>query len=88
MMGTFGAALEARKIDASEGRLTADVRGEVEAEDGVVVLKRIKVAMKLQTAEENRDVVERVHGIFANKCPVYCSLRDAIEITSSYEIVN
>ena len=44
--------------------------------------------MKLQTAEENREVVERVHGIFANKCPVYCSLRAAIEITSSYEIVN
>jgi hypothetical protein len=30
MMGTFGGALEARHIDAGNGRLTADVTGEVE----------------------------------------------------------
>jgi len=29
MMGTFGGALEARHIDASDGKLTADVTGEV-----------------------------------------------------------
>ena len=34
MLGTFGGALEARKIDASDGRLTAEVRGEIESEDG------------------------------------------------------
>jgi hypothetical protein len=28
MMGTFGGALEARQIDASNGKLTADVTGE------------------------------------------------------------
>jgi hypothetical protein len=31
MMGTFGGALEERQIDASNGKLTADVTGEVEA---------------------------------------------------------
>ena len=36
-MGTFGGALEARQIDASNGALTADVSGEVEAEEGVLV---------------------------------------------------
>jgi hypothetical protein len=30
MMGTFGGALEARHIDASNGKLTADVTGEVD----------------------------------------------------------
>ena len=35
MMGTFGGALEARKIDASNGKLTAEVTGEVETEDNV-----------------------------------------------------
>jgi hypothetical protein len=29
MLGTFAGALDARKIDAKDGRLTADVRGEV-----------------------------------------------------------
>jgi len=29
MMGTFGGALEARQIDASNGKLTADVTGDL-----------------------------------------------------------
>ena len=86
MVGTFGGALEARKIDASDGRLTANVTGEVETEGGTLVIKRIHVNMRLQASEDVRDVVERVHGIFANKCPVYRSINPAIPITSSYEL--
>ena len=48
MLGTFGGALEARQIDASGGRLTADVTGEVETEDRVLVIRRIHVAMRLE----------------------------------------
>ncbi|HYR86962.1 MAG TPA: OsmC family protein [Terriglobia bacterium] len=88
MVGTFGGALEARKIDASNGRLTADVRGEVESEDGVLVIRRIHIDMKLQAPEEARETVERVHGFFASKCPVFRSLSPAIEITSSYRLVS
>ena len=87
MLGTFGGALAARKIHTSGGELTADVRGEVESDDGVLVLKRIHVGLRLRAAESDRDTVERVHGVFANQCPVYRSLKDAITITSSYEIV-
>ena len=87
MIGTFGGALEARKINASDGRLTANVRGEIEVEDGVLVIRRIHVAMQLQAPAEARETIERVHGFFANKCPVYRSLRPAIEITSSWELV-
>jgi len=47
MLGTFGGALEARQIDASNRRLTADVTGEVETEEGVLVIRRIHVAMHL-----------------------------------------
>jgi len=86
MLGTFGGALEARKIDASDGRLTADVRGEVEDDSGVLVLKRIHVEFSLRAPEESREVVERVHGVYADRCPVYRSLRNAIEISSSYAL--
>jgi uncharacterized OsmC-like protein len=86
MVGTFGGALEARKINASDGNLTADVRGEVESEDGVLVIKRVHVAFTLRASNDVRETVERVHGIFANKCPVYRSLYTAIQITSSYAI--
>jgi uncharacterized OsmC-like protein len=87
MVGTFGGALEARKINASEGRLSADVRGEIETDDGVLVIRRIHVAFKLRAEEAARETVERVHGFFAGKCPVYKSLSPAINITSSYTIV-
>ena len=89
MLGTFGGALEARKIDAGDGRLTADVRGEVESgEDGVLVIRRIHVAFTLKASENAAETVDRVHGFFAEKCPVFRSLRPAIQITSSYRIVS
>jgi uncharacterized OsmC-like protein len=87
MMGTFGGALEARQIDASNGKLTADVTGEVEQEDGVLVIRRIHVAMRLVAAEQVRETVERTHGIYAMRCPLYRTLHKAIQLTSSYELV-
>ncbi|TMA26633.1 MAG: OsmC family protein [Deltaproteobacteria bacterium] len=82
MVGTFGGALEARKIDASQGRLAADAEGEVEVEDGVLVIKRIHVKMRLKAGEEQRATAERVHGFYADKCPVYRSLKGSIAITT------
>jgi uncharacterized OsmC-like protein len=88
MMGTFGGALEARQINASDGTLTADVVGEVETEDNVLVIRRIHVAMRLVAAAEVGDVVERVHGFYAMRCPLYRTLHNAIQLTSSYELSN
>ena len=85
-MGTFGGALEARQIDASNGKLTADVTGEVEAEDGVLVIRRIHVAMRLVAPEEVRPTIERVHDVYAMRCPLYRTLRNAIQLTSSFEL--
>ena len=79
----MGGALEARRIDSNNGRLTADVTGEVETEDGVLVIRRIHVAMRLEAGEGHRETVERVHGIYAMNCPLYRTLRSAIQLTSS-----
>jgi uncharacterized OsmC-like protein len=87
MMGTFGGALEARQIDASNGKLTADVTGEVEAEEGVLVIRRIHVAMHLVAPQNAKETVERVHGIYAMHCPLFRTLHKAIELTSSVELV-
>ena len=88
MLGTFAGALDARQIDAKNGRLVAEVRGEIEAtEDGVLVIRRVHVRFLLKAAEAVRDTVERVHGVYIEKCPVYRSLRPAFEITSAYELV-
>ena len=87
-MGTFGGALEARQIDASNGKLTADVTGEVETEEGVLVIRRIHVAMRLVAPEGSRDAVERTHGVYAMHCPLYRTLHKAIQLTSSFELVS
>jgi uncharacterized OsmC-like protein len=87
MLGTFGGALEARQIDASNGKLVADVTGEVEQEEGVLVIRRIHVAMRLTAPEEARKTIERVHGIYAMNCPLYRTLHEAIELTSSYQLL-
>jgi uncharacterized OsmC-like protein len=83
MIGTFGGALEARQIDASHGKLTAEVTGEVEEEDRVLVIRRIHVAMRLVAAKGVREAVERVHGMYVMYCPLYRTLRNAIQLTSS-----
>jgi hypothetical protein len=87
MVGTFGGALEARQIDASGGRLSADVVGEVETEDNVLVIRRIHVSMQLAAPPELGPTIERVHGIYAMNCPLYRTLRGAIQLTSSYEVI-
>ncbi len=86
-MGTFGGALEARQVDASNGKLIADVTGEVETEDDVLVIRRIHVAMHLVAPQDVKETVERVHGIYAMRCPLYRTLHKAIQLTSSVELV-
>jgi hypothetical protein len=87
MMGTFGGALEARQIDASNGKLIADVTGEVETEENVLVIRRIHVAMRLVAPQDVKDTVERVHGMYAMRCPLYRTFHKTIQLTSSFELV-
>jgi uncharacterized OsmC-like protein len=86
MLGTFGGALEARQIDASNGKLVADITGEVETEENVLVIRRIHVAMRLAAPEQARETVERVHGMYAMRCPLYRTLHNAIQLTSEYTL--
>jgi len=86
-MGTFGGALEARQIDASNGKLTAEITGEVETEENVLVIRRIHVAMKLIAPQDVKDTVERVHGMYAMRCPLYRTFYKTLQLTSSYELI-
>lgn len=63
-----------------------EVRGEVEVDDGVLVLRRIHVVYTLKTSDEHRETAERVHGFHARFCPVYRSLEAAIDITTELQI--
>ncbi len=63
------------------------VTGEVELEGKVLVLRRIHVRLELRAAPEQRETAERVHGVYAESCPLYRSLRAAIAITSELAFV-
>ena len=59
----------------------------METEEGVLVIRRVHVAMRLEAPESVRETVERVHGMYAMRCPLYRTLHAAISFTTSYELV-
>jgi len=61
------------------------VTGEIEVEEGVLVIRRIYVVYHIQAPAEAKAIIERVHQVHADHCPVYKSLHKAIEITTSYQ---
>ena len=56
--------------------------GEVELEDNVLIIRRIHVVLRLKAAESDRETAGRVHGFFADRCPVYRTLKPAITMTT------
>lgn len=62
------------------------MRGEVGKDDGVLVIRRIHVSYQLMSGEENREKIERVHGMHHDFCPVYRTLKSAIEMTTDFEL--
>jgi uncharacterized OsmC-like protein len=64
----------------------AEAVGEVEKEDHVLVIRRIFVTLKLKAASGQRETVDRVFGFFADRCPVYRTLKPAIEFHLSLEV--
>jgi uncharacterized OsmC-like protein len=87
-LGTFAGALAARKIEVDNGKVRAHARGEVENEGGTLIIRRIHVLLKLEAPESAREIVSRVHEVYASKCPIYRSLIPAIQITTSYELTD
>ena len=60
----------------------------MELEDvGVLVLKRIHVRMQLRAPPAQRAAAERAHGVYAEKCPVYRSLKGSIAITTELDLL-
>jgi uncharacterized OsmC-like protein len=69
-------------------KLTSEITGEIELDGNIMILKRIHAHYRLRAREDQREVVERVHKIHAQNCPVARSLMPAIEISTSYELVS
>lgn len=74
-------------MDASNKKLTSEVTGEIELEDNVLVIKRIHVVYRISAPSHVSDVIDRVHAVHADSCPVYKSLFKAINITTEYQLI-
>tara|TARA_B100000686_G_C16471186_1_gene802193 strand:- start:389 stop:601 length:213 start_codon:yes stop_codon:yes gene_type:complete len=62
--------------------LSAETIGEIEKEDGILIIKRIHVIYHLKIDSENREKADRVHEVHADYCPVARSINGCIEITT------
>jgi uncharacterized OsmC-like protein len=55
---------------------------------GVLVIRRIHAHYRLCAPESHRETIERVHVMHAERCPVARSLKGAIDISTSFELVD
>ena len=85
LAGTLGRALAASKIPVGDGRLKVEAIGELESDEGVLVIRRINVIAHLQAETSQRPTAEQVVAVYAPKCPVYRSLYKAIDITTTLD---
>ena len=75
-------------MNAGSGRLVGEVTGEIEVEDGVLVIKRIRVRYLLRLDPGvDRARVDRAFEHHMPRCPVYRSIRAAIDCTTELEII-
>lgn len=49
----------------------------------MLVVRRIHVAYRLQLRPEQRVAAERAHGVHADSCPVYRTIRGCVATTTS-----
>ena len=87
LIGTYGGALKARKIDTAGDRLTADATGEVVVDDDDVLrLRRIRVVYHLRADESDRAAAERALAKHAHYCPNARSVAAAIDIVTELDL--
>jgi uncharacterized OsmC-like protein len=85
LTGTLGRTLAAGKIPVGDGRLQVEAIGELEAEDGVLVIRRIRLIAHLKAEPAHREQALQAVSTYAMKCPVYRSIYKAIDITTDLD---
>ena len=77
-----------REINASNGNVSAMVTGGVELDQKVLVIRRIHAHYTVRAPVSQRETIERVQQTHADYCPVARSLRGAIDIQTSFELID
>ncbi len=64
----------------------ADVEGDIETDDGVLVIRRIRVSYRLRVLSEQAETAMRAHDMHHPKCPVYRTLHGCVDISTELEL--
>lgn len=86
MTGTLGGALAARGIPGIPGNLITHVEADIEQEDRIILLTRVRLRYELTVPEGKRAEAERAIAVHHNGCPVYQSLQRGIAVEWSADI--
>jgi hypothetical protein len=86
MMGTLATALASRKIPTHTDRYKAQVEGDIEDQDGVLRIARIRVDYELKVPAGKTGEAREVFGGYLKNCPTTISIIGCIDIIDSLEI--
>ena len=88
MMGTFAAMLAKSRIPTPADRFQADVKGDIEAVDGVLKITRIAVRYTLKTAPDKRGEARQCFETYLPGCPAAQSVMGCIDITHTLDLTD
>ena len=86
MKGTLATALASRKIPTHTDRYKALVEGDIENDDGVLRITRIRVDYELKVPSGKTAEAQEVFAGYIKKCPAAMSVIGCIDITDSLQI--
>jgi uncharacterized OsmC-like protein len=66
--------------------LVAEVEGDIETDDGVLVIRRIRVGYQLRVPPDQAEAAMRAHDMHHPKCPVYRTLHGCVDISTALEL--
>ena len=87
MLGTLNGGLEARGVVLPKDGLTAEVEAINELKDGNILLTKIVVHYQMRIPTGTRETVERLLSKHQDKCPTDQSLKAAVDISWTADIV-
>jgi len=87
MLGTLNGALEVRQVKLGPDAIVAEARGLHEVRDGLPVLREIRIHYRLRVPADARERVDRALARHQDKCPTAATLKGAVEVGWTAEIV-
>ena len=75
-----------RGIPSQPEKLSADVEGDIEDIDGVMVITKIRVRYRMKVPKGVRDKVDRALATHEKKCPAATSVKRGIDVRWTADI--